>query len=71
MGEKHPQSPIGKESLLAQVLEKKNLIRALKQVKRNKGMMWRNGFDGSYGVICGNNGKDRATKKLRRLGVKR
>ncbi len=43
MGEKHPQSPIGKESLLAQVLEKKNLIRALKQVKRNKGVA---GVDG-------------------------
>jgi len=37
MGEKHPQSPTGKESLLAHVLERTNLIRALKQVKRNKG----------------------------------
>ena len=37
MGENHNQSPIGKESLLAQVLDRKNLMRALKQVKRNKG----------------------------------
>ena len=36
MGEKRPQSPTGKESLLAQVLERTNLKRALKQVKRNK-----------------------------------
>lgn len=43
MGEKRPQSPIGKESLLAQVLERTNLIRALKQVKRNKGVA---GVDG-------------------------
>jgi len=37
MGENRNQSPIGKESLLAQVLDRKNLMRALKQVKRNKG----------------------------------
>jgi len=37
MGERRNQSPIGKESLLAQVLDRKNLMRALKQVKRNKG----------------------------------
>ena len=43
MGEKHPQSPIGKESLLAQVLDRNNLMRALKQVKRNKGVA---GVDG-------------------------
>ena len=24
--------------------------------------MWRNGFDGSYGVICGSSGGDRATE---------
>jgi len=43
MGEEQHQSPIGKESLLAQVLERTNLIRALKQVKRNKGVA---GVDG-------------------------
>jgi len=37
MGERRNQSPIGKESLLAQVLDRTNLMRALKQVKRNKG----------------------------------
>jgi len=37
MGEERHQSPIGKESLLAQVLERNNLISALKRVKRNKG----------------------------------
>jgi len=43
MGESHTQSPTGKESLLAQVLERTNLIQALKQVKRNKGVA---GVDG-------------------------
>jgi len=43
MGENRPQSPLGKESLLAQVLERTNLIRALRQVKRNKGVA---GVDG-------------------------
>ena len=43
MGENRPQSPIGKASLLAQVLERTNLIRALQQVKRNKGVA---GVDG-------------------------
>jgi len=38
MGEERYQSPIGEESLLAQVLDRSNLIRALKQVKRNKGV---------------------------------
>ncbi len=37
MGEMRNQSPIGKESLLAQALDRNNLMRALKQVKRNKG----------------------------------
>jgi group II intron reverse transcriptase/maturase len=37
VGENRHQSPIVEESLLAQVLERNNLIRALKQVKRNKG----------------------------------
>jgi len=37
MGERRNQSPTGKESLLAQALDRTNLIRALKQVKRNKG----------------------------------
>ncbi len=43
MGEKCHQSPLGKDSLLAQVLDRNNLIRALKQVKRNKGAA---GIDG-------------------------
>jgi len=43
MGKNRHQSPIGKESLLAQVLERTNLIRALQQVKRNKGVA---GVDG-------------------------
>ena len=38
MGEKRSQPPLGMESLLTQVLERTNLIRALKQVKRNKGV---------------------------------
>jgi retron-type reverse transcriptase len=37
MGERRNQSPIGKESLLAQALDRTNLMRALKQVTRNKG----------------------------------
>jgi len=37
VGEERHQSPIGEESLLAQVLDRSNLVRALKQVKRNKG----------------------------------
>ena len=37
MGEERNQSPIGTDSLLAQVLGRTNLMRALKQVKRNKG----------------------------------
>jgi len=43
MGEKRNQSPTGKEPLLAQVLDRTNLMRALKQVKRNKGVA---GVDG-------------------------
>lgn len=43
MGEIRNQSPIGKESLLAQTLDRNNLMRALKQVKRNKGAA---GIDG-------------------------
>jgi len=43
MGEKRHQSPLEKDSLLAQVLDRNNLIRALKQVKRYKGAA---GIDG-------------------------
>jgi len=37
MGEKRLQHSIEHDSLMLQVLEKENLIQALKQVKRNKG----------------------------------
>ncbi len=37
MGEKRPQHSIEHDSLMMQVLDKENLIQALKQVKRNKG----------------------------------
>lgn len=37
MGEKRAQHSIENDSLMVQVLEKENLIQALKQVKRNKG----------------------------------
>jgi len=43
MGEKRAQHSIEEDSLMVQVLEKENLIQALKQVKRNKGAA---GIDG-------------------------
>jgi len=43
MGEKRNQSPTEKESLLAKMLDRTNLMLALKQVKRKKGVA---GVDG-------------------------